>query len=59
VDFWLSVVFLPYGLFWVSQEHSELPWLKSGIYAGGLFGFLATTVCVEGAFLYLIFGKDK
>jgi hypothetical protein len=27
--------------FWASQEHRELPWLKSGIYSSGLFTWVA------------------
>jgi hypothetical protein len=55
----LGVFFYLVDCFWASQKHPELPWLKSGSYAGGLFGFLATAVCVVGAFLYIIFGKDE
>jgi hypothetical protein len=45
--------------FWASQEHPDIAFLRSGIYAGGLFGFLATGACVVGAFLSLIFGKTN
>jgi hypothetical protein len=45
--------------FWASQEHPDIPFLRSGIYAGGLFGFLATGACVVGAFLSLIIGKTN
>jgi presenilin-like A22 family membrane protease len=55
----LGVFFYVVDCFWASQEHPELPWLESGTHAGGLFGFLATAICIVCAFLFLIFGRDK
>jgi hypothetical protein len=40
-------------------QHPDLPWLESGVYAGGPAGFFLTIIFVVGAFGYLIFGKDK
>jgi hypothetical protein len=55
----LGGIFYLVDCFWASQEHPDVPFLKSGFYAGGLFGFIATVACVVGGFLSLIFGKDK
>jgi hypothetical protein len=40
------------------RGHPELPWFKTGIYAGGPASFPLTVGIVVVAFGYLLLGKD-
>jgi hypothetical protein len=54
----LAVIFYCTDCAGASKEHPDVPWIESGVYAGGLFGFFATIAMVFVGFVILIIGKD-